>query len=300
MWFVLALAYALAAALHRWIAKPVTQSLNPTTISWVMPLAGLPITLIIAGVGLTTGMLGGQRLGFLQLPSSFWLPMGLMILVIWPVQYYCLYQTLKHRQLSWIFPMDGLVPAVGGMLAWLVFGEIISALSLGSVAVIIGGVVLLNVKPAAKHSVASTDKHPATWYLPVIQAFCAAIAAVFTKMAVTSSGLPTFLIVGALGGIIGQWLLTTLIVRPDDYRQIWVNRRRLALSGTVDGLRGALGVMALALGPVAQVTATFRVSLVFGVIVGVVLEREKLSARQLLASFIIFTGVTLLYATKLR
>ena len=81
-----------------------------------------------------------------------WLVVGLSFGAIW-----LLYFLIRHRAAARVASLFYLTPPITALMAWLMFGEELSALALLGMAICVGGVALVNWRTGSAQATAATE-----------------------------------------------------------------------------------------------------------------------------------------------
>lgn len=293
MWIILALSYAALVAGQRYINKPLAEKLNANVMSGAMQVVGVPGAIILAATLSSEAFLSQPMPDVNSLPLEFWLGIWIQAIVIWPVQYYCKYRSLGINDISWVSLMGGLVPVIGGIVAWITLGDRIGIWGWTGIAVVIGGTFLLNLRWG------KYDPRVRTWYLPAIQAVCAATSSVIAKYTAGISGVPLLLIVEAVAGASFQLVVVAVQTTSVQRRPVIHLWRYILIAGSVETVTSACGIAALSLGPVGQVNACFQTNMIIGLAIGIWLRGERLQPRQFMAALLVFSGIAIMASETL-
>ena len=105
----------------------------------------LALALAIAFEVLATTSLRASH-GFSRLVPS------VLVVVGYAVSFYLMAQILKHLQVGTVYAIwSGVGTAATAVIAWLVFKESLNPLAIAGIALVIGGVVLMNLSGSVSH-----------------------------------------------------------------------------------------------------------------------------------------------------
>ncbi|MBK1717718.1 DMT family transporter [Thiocystis violacea] len=287
-WIVLSLVCAFSLA-----------SADAATKAWLRDLSATELLVArfcIPGLLMTPLLAGLPPLG--EIPLAFW---G-WIAVLVPLELAAMWlymAAIRDHPLSLTLPYLAFTPVFVIAVAWIVLGEQVSARGALGILLVVAGAWLLN----------STHTHARDWrgwvapFAAIVHEpgsrMMLGVAAIYAVTATLGKGAMRYLPPETFGAfyfaLLGLTVLV-LIVLPRPRMLIKLARRPWAVL-TVGGLLGLMvftHFLAIQAVEVAYMIAVKRVSLLFGILYGALLFRERDMAARLPAGVIMVSGVVVL------
>lgn len=216
--------------------------------------------------------------------------MGINICITTPLDTAVYLQSLKHGELSKISPLLSLWPVLMLFSGAIFLQQIPSIEALLAVLIIVTGVYILNTKKGEWAVLRNLWGNRGTRF-GLIGIITLAINSTVSAIGIANSS-PLFYAFWSCVGLIFVQFVYAQIVAPGKFRN--ANKVMLAQNGTIQGLAAALQFYAVAVGPVAYVTAIRSLSSTFSAIFGVLVFKEEINKRKALALVLIAVGVVAL------
>lgn len=237
-------------------------------------------------VALGGALIGLVCLPFLPLPASAAWPWLAGSVSVHCLYYYLVAQSYRHGDMSLVYPlMRGSAPMVTALLSVLVFGEQVSPGGLLGVGLLSFGILLL----AGGHWRSGADRR-VLWFgcgnALVIVAYtlfdghgarASGHALSYTLWLFALDVLPLLLWLG--------WQRGSQL-----WSVVWAGRRRLAVGGACSVGSYAIALWAMTQAPIALVAALRETSVIFGLLLGAVLLRERVTLWRGLATAVVCLG----------
>lgn len=287
MWFPFALSFALTAFIGTLIAKRVMKELDEYFYLWITTLFTLPFIFLIV-------------VYFYEIPSfdrTFWAAISSsVVLNVFAAVF--VYRAIKISEISLISPISAFNPVFAALISFITLGERIGIRGALGIGLVVLGAYILQISKANLGFLAPFKKllsHKGV-QLSLLAYFIWGITPSFEKIAIfhTEPEVPPF------ASLIGLLLLNIvfffLVARFSkfNFRAAKKFFPLIFLVGLLSGIGGSVGFIALSRGPIGFVTAVFKLSMVFTVVFGWLIFKEKDLKNRLLGSLIMLGGVYLL------
>jgi len=272
---------ALLHAVWNYLAK---NSLNKYVFSWWMKLFEFLLYMPIGLYLLTSAVI--PTVGWYVATLS-----GLVHAVYW----FLLSSSYAHGDLSAVYPLGRSAPIIVAILAVLFCGENLTFVGIVGVLTVMAGIYLMSVDSLELekllHPLASKRN------LGVIYALLTAMSVTaYTIIDKTGSGYfhPLLYVWVEKWISIIPFTLVVLTYNRASIREEWMkNRLPIVMAGFLSPLSYAMTVYMMRLVQVSYVVSVRQVSVVFGVILGGKLLKERNMKTRLLSSILIFIGLFL-------
>src|SRR6202051_186388 len=145
MGFSLALASALLLAVRRIYEKQLTARFGNFSLSFILTSFALIPTLVLF-------LFFPIPQNIFALPWHFWWPLFIIWIVLYPLQNYLLYRSLREGELSEVAPVSALLPVFNIATSFIGIGELPSAFGFaGILATAVGVYVLLSERSGGRN-----------------------------------------------------------------------------------------------------------------------------------------------------
>lgn len=246
---------------------------------------------VMAMITGTSGMCCLLVLPFLPLPAPESWPYAGLSLVLHNAYYLCLVASYRHGDLSHVYPIArGIAPLAVTGISVLILGEHLPREGLLAIALISAGLVGLAT---------ARGQAPAAKWKPVAAALatglCVAFYTVTDGLGLRAAGNPhsyTFWLFFLDG--FPLVLLVAMLKRGEAVRVVRANWRPGLFAGFISLLAIWMVMWALAVAPIAYVSALRETSVVFAVLIGVVFLKDRLDPRRALAVLCTLAGTIVL------
>ena len=287
MWFFFALTFALVTSFTVIIAKRIMKDMDEYSYLWLGAIFSIPFFLAII-------------LFFYQIPKvdgTFFLAIGLST-VLGASGGILAYRAIRISEVSLVIPMAAFNPLFTTIISFFVLAEKLSLKEILGIIIVVIGAYLLQVSKA-KEGFFAPIKALATHkgvQLSLVAYFLWAITPVFEKTAIfhTSPRVPPFAsMVGTLLSIIFYgFFVAKFSKKTVHFAKKYL--RLFLLLGLLGGVGQTAGFTAFSLTNLGSVTAVFKLSTIFTVILGWLFFKEKNIKDRLLGSVVMLFGVFLL------
>jgi phosphonate utilization associated putative membrane protein len=201
--------------------------------------------------------------------------------------YYALSQALRHGDLGLTYPlMRGSAPLLVALGSSALLGEPLSTLAWAGVLAVSAGVLVLGLAPHAMQSRRGVG-------FALANAVAIAAYTVVDGLGVRASGDALRYVLALIG--LNGWLFGALVLARRGGRATWSYARRrapVALLGAIaSALSYGIALWAMTQAPVATVAALRETSVLFAALIGTWLLKERFSARRVLGTAVILSGV---------
>jgi drug/metabolite transporter (DMT)-like permease len=251
--------------------------------------------LIISGVFLTALWLP-FRSGWGRIPTQGWICL-LGSGLTHAVYLSCLIRAYDRGDLSIVYPLVRSAPLFLVVWAVLFLGERFAALGLAGIALVMGGLFLLQLRDgsAGRFFAPLRFLNRRPYQLALIGALFLSFGATIDKVGVAL--VDPFLYAVLFFDILAIFFLVRVLIqrKTRDLLSQWLqSRRRLAVAGILGVPSYALVLAAMSMSQVSYVIASRQICVVIGVILGIWLLGEKHGRIRLAASSLICAGVVLI------
>jgi uncharacterized membrane protein len=283
MWFIFALSGALLSSFRKVNEKHLSLAVHHLHLAWMTRLASLPVLALIT-------ILTGQLFLDKPLSVSFWVSLIVVVCVTTPLDTIVYLQSLKHGQLSKISPLLSLWPVLMLVSGAMFLRQIPSVAAVLAVLVIVAGIYVLNTKRGDGNVFRTMwgDRGTRFALIGIITLSC---NATLGAIGVAESSPMFFALWMTIGSVFVQFIYAQVIA-PGKYRH--ASKKMILQNGAIQGSASALYFYAVALGPIAYVTAIRSLSSTFSAIFGAKAFNEGMGRRKVFALCLIAIGAVVL------
>jgi len=246
---------------------------------------------VLAVVNIVGSILGLLAVPFVAFPEAAAWPWLLASFAVHQVYYYLLIQQYRVGDLSHVYPLSrGLSPLLVAIGAVLLAGEALTPRAMLGIGMASLGVLSLAFDRGAPWKGDSR---------PVLYAGATAVIiasyTVIDGLGVRSAG-SSFAYIAWLFFLDGLPLAVFALIRRGRQLTNIVARewRKSLFGGALSLLAYGLVIWAMGQGPMAQVSAIRETSVIFAALIGVVLLKERLGVRRLVAAILVTCGLVIL------
>src|SRR3989344_7746054 len=136
MWLSFALASAVLLAVRRIYEKELTARFSNFSLSFLLMTFSVPAALVLF-------LFFPMPDDIFQLPWRFWWPLIFIWIVLYPVQNYLLYRSLREGELSQVTPVSALLPVFNIIPSFFLLQELPSVLGAAGIVATVGAADLL-------------------------------------------------------------------------------------------------------------------------------------------------------------
>lgn len=287
MWFILSLIFALATSLVIVIAKKITTETDEYLFLFVGGLFTIPALYLIT-------------VYFYQIPEfdSIFLSNTLAAILLNSIAAVLAYRAIRIEDISLVGPISAFNPVFTTVIALFVLGEQIGTRGIAGILLVSTGAYLLQLGKLKRGFIDPIQKLVKNKgvQLSLIAYFIWAITPVLQKTAIlhTTPLVPPF---ASLTGTLGTVVVFGFLTKKYSKRPLYYTRKFLYLflvAGIIIGIAQAAGFVAFSLAQLGFVTAVFKLSIVFSVLLGWLFFKERNIKDRLLGSLVMLAGVILL------
>ena len=283
MWIELALVSAILLGVRRIYEKELTSLFGNFSLSFVTLVFGLvPLLVLLFFFPIPENIL--------ELSWRFWWPLIVIWVVLYPIQNYLLYRSLREGELSEVAPVAALSPVLNIIPSYFLIGEAPSSAGFIGIAAVVAGTYLLLVQP--KGGGWFSFNRPVLYM--VLTTLCTAIGSTLDKVSIQESTPVFYGFVNVLGASVVFLILTFAFGQQADLKRVREKIWLLITLGVVLGLGFIAGMAAFQQGPTSYVLAVRAGGFFLPVFWGLFLLREKISTRKVVSLTLFAVGVILL------
>lgn len=284
LWFIFALLTAFFhATTDALIKKFLTKNVNDYLVMWIRWAAAVPFLFIV--------------LFFIEIPRlslSFW--WILLITLILEITALILYvKALKVSPLSLTIPFLALTPVFLIATSFILLGEVPNMAGVTGILLVVLGAYLLNahtIKGGWLQPFKAICKERGS-VLIIIVAFIYSFTANLGKILIQKSN-PLFFSWFYFVVLSTCFFPIAFTKAKPDFKQIIINKKLVLLTGIVAALAAVSHMLAISLAIVPYVISIKRTSMVFSILYGYFLFREKNIRERLLGSVVMLIGVAVI------
>ena len=289
MWLSFAVGSALFLAMRRVYEKKLTAYFGNFSISFVTLAFSLPFTLalfLFLPIPMSIG----------DLPWRFWWPLIVIWVVLYPIQNYLLYRSLREAELSEVTPVGSLLPVFNAVSSFFIIQEVPTLFGgVGIIVTVFATYLLLTDLPAeASAQVGVRAEEKQKYNLPVLfmigSVICTAIGSTLDKVAVEVSTPVFYSFVNIFGASIVFLILAFATGQHRELKQVRRFLPTLTMLGVVLTLGFTAAMFAFSYGPTSYVLALRSGGFLLAALWGIVFLHESLSRKKITALILFVLG----------
>ncbi|MCX6757980.1 MAG: EamA family transporter [Candidatus Nomurabacteria bacterium] len=281
MWLPFAILAAIISGSRRVYDKHLTKSFGNFSVGFIVQAFSLLPTLILF-------LFFPIPKDILHLPWQFWWPLLIIWLILYPVQTYFMYRSMREGELSSVTPILALIPAFNIISSFFLIHEIPSILGILGIILIIAGVYLL-LKKRGEHM----KSKPELWM--IITTIGIAIGSTLDKISVSASTPVFYSFMNTLGASIVFIILMRIYKQHGELKKMKGNLFwQFMLVGIFQAISYTASMFAFAKGPTSYVLAIRGGGYIIAALWGLIVLRENFSNRKRFAFLFFLLGVILL------
>lgn len=289
MWLLFALASALLLAVRRIYEKDLTARFGNFSLSFLLMIFSLPAVAALL-------LFYPAPHDILALPWRFWWPLIIIWVVLYPVQNYLLYRSLREGELSQVTPVSSLLPVFNIVPSFILLRELPDLVGAAGIIMTVVATYLILTDLPAQAGVHMGEKQK--YNLPVLfmigSVVCTAIGSTLDKVAIEVSTPVFYVLVNMIGASIVFFVLTFASGQQRELPRFKDSFWTFAVLGIVMALAFVAFATAFVLGPTSYTLAIRSGGFLIAVVWGVVLLKESLSARKIWAIALFVAGTVAL------
>ncbi len=283
MWITFALASALLLAVRRIYEKDLTARFSNFSLSFLLMLFSVPAVLVLF-------LFFPIPRNIFALPWDFWWPLSIIWIVLYPLQNYLLYRSLREGELSQVTPVSALLPVFNIAPSFFLLGELPSTLGAVGIFTTVAATYLLltDVRTGVKQK----------YNLPVLfmigTVVCTAIGSTLDKVAIEVSTPVFYTFVNMIGASAVFLALTFAYQQQHELMRARESFWTFVVLGVVMALAFVAFATAFTLGPTSYTLAIRSGGFIIAALWGVFLLKESLSSRKIMALVLFVVGTAAL------
>lgn len=288
IWIILAVLSAVFRSVQRLFEKSLSSKIGPFSLGWITQIFSLPLIVVVF-------LWDGDFFNPFTLPLSFWLPMGIILVFLFPLQTYAYYRAIKEGDLSEVLPILSLSPVFSIFISWLLLGETPTLLGVLGILMIVAAVYFLRLK--SNDSLLLPFRHLLRHKASIFMLFASltmALGGSLDKMAINASSAAYYNFANTLGSGIIFFVIALLLQKDNDFSFIRKSIPTLLSFGLIAALSYTLYILALSSNFVAYVSAIRSSNVVIGSVLGILFLREELTKQKLFSLVLIILGLGLI------
>lgn len=279
MWLPLALISALIAGGRRIYEKHMTDTFGNFAMGFIAQVFSLLPSLVLIFL-----LPHGTEIG--SLPWRFWWPLIIIWLVLYPVQTYFMYRAIREGDVSTVTPVMCLLPVFNVLTSFVILRELPSSMGfIGIILIVLGTYFILRQKKEVN------SLKPVFFMIAAM--FCIAVGSTLDKVSIQVSNPVFYGFMNTLGASIVFFILMCWYKERHSFKPMvskdwfWP----LMLLGLLQAISFTATMYAFKYGPTSYILAIRAGSYVLAGLYGIIVLKENLSKRKILALICFFTGI---------
>ena len=286
MWLTFALASALLLAVRRIYEKDLTARFSNFSLSFLLMIFSLPAVLVLL-------FFYPIPQNISALPWDFWWPLIIIWLILYPLQNYLLYRSLREGELSQVTPVSALLPVFNILPSFILLRELPSVFGvIGIIVTVIATYLILTDVRAGERQ---------KFNLPVLfmigTVVCTAIGSTLDKIATEASTPVFYTFINMVGASVVFFILTFAYRQQHELARVKESMGTFIVLGIVMALAFVAFITAFTLGPTSYTLAIRSGGFIIAALWGVVLLKESFSSRKMW-SLVLFVAGTVALAVS--
>ena len=279
MWIAFALASALLLAVRRIYEKDLTSRFGNFSLSFLLMVFSIPAVLALF-------FFFPIPQNVFALPWDFWWPLIVIWVILYPLQNYLLYRSLREGELSQVTPVSALLPVFNIVPSFFLLQELPNVFgAAGIITTVVATYLLLtDVRVGEKQK----------YNLPVLfmvgTVLCTAIGSTLDKVAIEVSTPVFYVCVNMIGASLVFLALTYLYRQQHELARVKESFWTFTLLGVVMALAFVAFATAFTLGPTSYTLAIRSGGFIIAALWGVFLLKESFSSRKMAALVLFVLG----------
>ncbi len=283
MWLTFALGSALLLAVRRIYEKELTAHFGNFSLSFLLMLFSVPGVLILF-------FFFPIPQDIFALPWDFWWPLIVIWVVLYPLQNYFLYRSLREGELSEVVPASSLLPVFNMASSYLLIGEIPTKLGIvGIVTIVIATYLLLKDTPTG-----GKFRINMPVLFMIIATLLPALGSTLDKISIEVSTPVFYSFVNQLGVSIVFLVCVFVFGQHTDFKHVPERLWTLVILGFVLAFGFTASMAAFAFGPTSYTLAIRSGGFLLPVVWGLFFLRESHSRKKILALTLFAIGTVAL------
>lgn len=279
MWLAFAIGSALFLAMRRVYEKKLTEYFGNFSISFVTLAFALPFTLALFLFFPIPESIGA-------LPWRFWWPLIVIWIVLYPIQNYFLYRSLREAEISEVTPVGSLLPVFNVASSFLILRELPTLLGAVGILVTVVATYLLLTDVAGFEK----QRYNRPVLFMIFSVLITAVGSTLDKVAVEVSTPVFYSFVNMAGASVVFLALTFASGQHRELKQVRRFLPVLSMLGVVLTLGFTAAMFAFSYGPTSYVLALRSGGFLLAAFWGVVFLHESLSRKKMTALALFISG----------
>ena len=280
MWIITAVISALILGSRRIYEKTLSNSFGNFTLGFIISgFSLIPMLVLFFFFPLPPDIW--------HLSWTFWWPLIIIWVFIYPIQTYLLYKSLREGELSRTTPIFALLPVFNIFTSYLLLGELPTTLgTVGIVLTVIGTYLLLK---------GDTKEKKSGIYWPVIymilSVVCMAVGSTLDKISLQAATPVFYSFMNGLGGTIVFVILIYVYKEHGQFKEVRKKFWQFTVLGIAQAIAFVTFIIAFSLAPTSYVLAVRSGSYVLASIFAIFFFKEKFTKRKGLALVLFVVGI---------
>ncbi|GEM_PF-1389625 len=282
MWLTLAFVSAITSGILRIYEKEWSANFGNFSLGFLTKVLALPPLFVL--------------LFFLPLPENiaalpwdFWWPLLIIWIVLYPIQTYFLYRSIREGELSVVIPVMALMPVFNIATSFFLIDELPTAYGFFGIALIVAGVYLILKTPKTSSAVASTSYNTPVVFM-IFATICMAVGNTLDKVAIEASTSAFYSFVNTLGATIVFLVLAYSYGQIAEFKRMPALGWKLVLFGALNAATFVTAMFALSFAPTSYSLAVRSGAFLIPVLWGLFFLKESLSSRKIVALALFVLG----------
>ncbi len=225
-----------------------------------------------------------------SLPWDFWWPLLIIWLVLYPVQVYFFYRSLREGELSDVMPMTAVLPVLNVAVSFVLIGELPTLFGAIGVALVVVGTYFVLLKPDGPRFVRINK--PALFMVFTMASI--SIGSTLDKIAIQVSTPVFYSFVNISGVVIVFFVLMFAFRQHRELKYVREKFNVLFWLGILSAISFVAAMTAFSLAPTSYTLAVRTAGFLVPVAWGILFLKESVSSRKILALSLITAGILLL------
>jgi drug/metabolite transporter (DMT)-like permease len=222
------------------------------------------------------------------LPWQFWWPLLIIWFVLYPVQTYLYYRSMREGELSSVTPLMALLPVFNVATSYFIIGETPSITGIIGILAIVLGVYLLLSKGKFQFHFAKAE------LCMVLAMMCVAVGSTLDKVAINASTPVFYSFMNTLGATIVFVVLMHVYNESHEFQKMRGKVLPFFILGIFQAISYTAGMIAFQYGPTSYVLAIRAGGYVLVSLYGIFILKESISEQKILALVSFSAGLALL------
>ncbi len=285
MFILLSFVSAIATATRRVVEKPIAARMDSFSLGWIAQASAVPF---IAAI-----VFNGHWLNPFKLSAHFWLPILWVILIGYPVYFYCYYRSLREGLISETLPLLSFAPVFTSLIAWLFLGERPTLFGFIAMIIIVLAVYVGTIQRGRNIAfpIIHLLKHKQSIFM-LITSLSMAVGATLDKVAIGASNPYFYSFMNVAGGA-AIMLILALIKRSNNATAIKQDLFLLFAMGVLQAVAFITRNLAISTGFVSYAIAIYSSNILLASVIGAIIFKEKITTNKIISLGMVLIGLML-------